>query len=154
MLSKSFVPLNKQQGALLVISMVMLLIMTILGLSAAGSSTLELRMASNSQDIATTLQAAESAVEATIEDVALLGQAINNSAGIKQSIQLDSNYNLADQPVSSEAQLAYQGYYHVGGNTLGELGAHYFEITGTGSMQGNVTTSTSQGVYLVIPNGG
>ena len=141
---------GKQCGAVLIISMVILLVMTVLGLAAAGSANMELRMAGNAQDMAATLQAAESAVEATLENEPVLVQAIDNASGATQAIRLNSKYNLASQPVASEAKVIYQGYYLVDGGTIGEVGAHFFEVTGTGSMAGNVTSAISQGVYLVM----
>lgn len=54
--------LRTQQGAALMISLVMLLVLTVLGVSALNTTTLEERMAMNSQEISRALQAAESAL--------------------------------------------------------------------------------------------
>ena len=148
---------GKQHGAILIVSLIILLVMTVLGLAATGSSNMELRMAGNNERINTTLQAAESAVEATINNINLLGQALNSSASINQSIRLNSAYDAASQPVKSEAEISYVGQGGVEGFSLGinnnNFVAHNFEVVGTGSMQGNVTSITSQGVYRVAPSG-
>lgn len=55
---------RRQQGAVLIMSMVFLLIMTMLGVSAFNSSTMEEKMSSNMRDRMVALQAAEVALEA------------------------------------------------------------------------------------------
>ncbi len=147
----------RQNGAVLIVSLIILLVMTVLGLAAAGSANMELRMAGNSERINTTLQAAESAVEATINNINLLGQALNSTTAIKQTIRLDSAYDAASQPVASAAEISYLGQGSIDGFSLGvnqnNFVAHNFEVKGTGSMQDNVTSVTSQGVYRVAPSG-
>ena len=147
-----------QNGTVLIVSLIILLVMTVLGLTAAGSASMELRMAGNSERINTTLQAAESAVEATINNVNLLGQALNSTTAINRTIRLNSAYDAASQPVESEAEISYVGQGSMDGFSLGvnqnNFVAHNFEVIGTGSMQDNVTSVTSQGVYRVAPSGG
>lgn len=50
---------NKQKGIALVISMIMLLMMTLLGISAMKTSMIEQKMAGNSRDVTIAFQAAE-----------------------------------------------------------------------------------------------
>jgi type IV pilus assembly protein PilX len=146
-----------QNGAVLIVSLIILLVMTVLGLAAAGSANMELRLAGNNERINTTLQAAESAVEATINNINLLGQALNSTTAINQTIRLNSAYDAANQPVESEADISYVGQGNMDGFSLGvnqnNFVAHNFEVIGRGSMQDNVTSVTSQGVYRVAPSG-
>jgi type IV pilus assembly protein PilX len=147
-----------QNGAVLIVSLIILLVMTVLGVAASGSANMELRMAGNNERINSTLQAAESAVEATINDVNLLGQALNSTTPVEQSIRLDSAYDADNQPVKSSAAISYVGQGSMDGYSLGinqnNFTAHNFEVTGTGSTQDHVTTVTSQGVFRVAPSGG
>lgn len=55
---------SKQQGAVLIISMVLLLVMSLIGLSSVVSSTLQEKMAGNSQQSALARYAAESGIRA------------------------------------------------------------------------------------------
>lgn len=55
---------SRQQGAVLIIAMVLLLVMSLIGLSSVVSSTLQEKMASNSQQRALSRYAAESALRA------------------------------------------------------------------------------------------
>ncbi|MCG6969683.1 MAG: hypothetical protein LJE85_07955 [Gammaproteobacteria bacterium] len=147
-----------QNGAVLIVSLIILLVMTVLGVAASGSANMELRMAGNNERINTTLQAAESAVEATINNVNLLGQALNSTTSINATIRLDSDYDVANQPVESVAEISYLGQGSMDGFSMGinqnNFVAHNFEVKGTGSMQDNVTSVTSQGVFRVAPSGG
>lgn len=55
---------NKQHGAALVISLLIMLVMTMLGLSMLNSTTMEVKMASNNQQRQIAYQAAETALKA------------------------------------------------------------------------------------------
>lgn len=53
---------GRQTGSVLIISLVILIVMTLIGITAMGSSTLQERMAGNSRDMAVSFQAAEAAL--------------------------------------------------------------------------------------------
>lgn len=64
----------RQQGAVLLISLVFLLLLTVIGLSAIQSSTLQERMAGNANDVNTAFQAAEAGIrqaEAILQQASL-----------------------------------------------------------------------------------
>lgn len=54
--------MNKQSGSALIVSLVILVVMTLIGITAMGSSSLQERMAGNSRDTALAFQAAEAAL--------------------------------------------------------------------------------------------
>ena len=65
---------SRQRGAVLLISLVFLLLLTVIGLSAIQSSTLQERMAGNANDINTAFQAAEAGIreaEAVLQQASL-----------------------------------------------------------------------------------
>ena len=55
---------DKQRGATLVIALVLLLILTILGVSTMSTATMEMRMAANSQYLENAFQLAETGIDA------------------------------------------------------------------------------------------
>jgi type IV pilus assembly protein PilX len=57
-------PINRQSGAVLVISLIMLLLLTMIGVSSSQNAGMEERMAGNSRDKNLAFQAAESALRA------------------------------------------------------------------------------------------
>ena len=62
---------HNQRGAALVMALAVLVLLTILGISAMKSSTLEYRMATSIQDKSTAFQAAESALSESMATVTL-----------------------------------------------------------------------------------
>ncbi len=62
-------PPSSQHGAALAVTMVMLVMLVILGVSAIRTSSLQERMAGGSERLATTFQGAESGITVALEDV-------------------------------------------------------------------------------------
>lgn len=60
--------LHRQQGVILVTSLVLLVVLTLIGLRLMTSSTLDERMAIASQEIATSVQIADSGIQALFND--------------------------------------------------------------------------------------
>lgn len=60
---------KSQQGVTLIIALVLLMVVSLLGMSAMRSTTLEEKMASNTQDQGLAFQAAEAALRAGIEQI-------------------------------------------------------------------------------------
>lgn len=58
----------KNQGAVLITTLSFLVLITLIGLTAMGSSTNELQLASNYEDRVTAIQVAQAAIDATISE--------------------------------------------------------------------------------------
>jgi len=69
---------RSQQGAALLVALVMVFMISVMGISVMRNSSLEHRMASNSIQSAVVFQAAESVVEMTLNDTASLTAAFDN----------------------------------------------------------------------------
>ncbi len=72
---------KRQDGAVLIFSIILLLVMTLLGLSSLNTSTLQERVAANSQDYSRTFQASESATAIEVTTL-IAGNGTNNRLGI------------------------------------------------------------------------
>ena len=75
-MNHAFTESNRQQGVALFISLVLLLVLTIIGVSAVQTTSLEVRMTGNEHNTMLAFQAAESALrdaEAQMETVVALG---------------------------------------------------------------------------------
>ena len=59
---------NRQQGAVLVMALVMLTVLTLIGVSSMSSSTLELKVAGNTQQHDIAFQAAQSVIDITASE--------------------------------------------------------------------------------------
>ncbi len=84
--------MKKQQGIVLVVALLILVVMTVLSVSMLSSSTLEERMASNLQSQNTTIQAAESCIRTTLMPT-------NESLRQIAAVVLDGNPNAVTTPV-------------------------------------------------------
>jgi type IV pilus assembly protein PilX len=72
-MKKEYVPAKKQAGAVLAISLIMLLLLTLIGTSGMSVTSLEEKMAGNMRDRNLAFQAAESALVAGEEEIAIKG---------------------------------------------------------------------------------
>jgi len=87
---------SNQRGAALVMALAVLVLLTILGISAMKGSTLEYRMATSIQDKSTAFQAAESALSESMASVTLNpNQATNYTYNGKSGVtaNVETKYN-------------------------------------------------------------
>lgn len=93
---------HSQRGVTLVIALVLLMVVSLLGLSAMRSTSLEEKMASNSQDQGLAFQAAEAALRAGIEQITTAentGFTDNCVSGYCTAADGDDDYGRWDDPV-------------------------------------------------------
>ncbi len=82
-------PISRNRGVALFVSLVLLLVLTIIGVSAVQTTTLETRMARNEHDSLLAFQAAESALrdaEAVVDGVVATAEFTDTGAGGKWTI--------------------------------------------------------------------
>jgi type IV pilus assembly protein PilX len=143
--------LQRQSGAVLIISLIILLVLTIIGVTAMRSATLEEKMAANSMNHNVTFHAAESAIENALDDTGSMVQAI--LSGDTVSVDLD----IGDSSITSSADITYLGSGIAFGFSLGQnssaFSSYRFDATGTASRSNNgANVSMSQGVRRIGPN--
>lgn len=138
---------QRQQGAVLIVSIIMLLIMTALALSSVSTSTVQRKMARNAQDYNRSFQASESAV------ANLLGQVVNgNLAALNEAMTKDPDPTapipyVVHADITSTSTVAYNGKVILsGGNSMDAdkntilLSGQRFEFRATSEL--GVTKST------------
>jgi len=141
---------RSERGVALLVALVLLIVITILAVSAMGTARLGLLMAGNTQYSLRAFQAAQSAIEARMAagglSTTLAGESrtypfTDATAGIQATATAVINYQTAtDVPA--------------GGWSLGAgYRAYHFQINATGTaLQGAVSNQT-QGFYIVGPGG-
>jgi uncharacterized iron-regulated membrane protein len=148
-LSRQSVRASKQQGAALVIGLILLLVLTILAVSGVVTSTLQLRMVGNQQQQERAFQAAE----VGIED-ALTSPILSTTTADVQP--------LTETPHSSDDQYRYRlefaGEASVGpgltGYSVGAgLTSYHFTVDSTGLSTGGAESRHVQGFYIIGPGG-
>lgn len=129
-----------QRGAVLIVSLLILLVMTVIGVSSMQSSTLEEKMASNSRDRNIGFQSAETAMreaEGYVEGLVTSG-GFTNTNGLYSAIEDEPDpYTIATWTATGSSRTATP--------PGGSAGAQYF-ITKAGTI-----VDQSQGGGLELP---
>ncbi len=144
-------PCARQRGAALAVALVFLVVLTIIGVTALRTTTLEERMAGNLQEHTRAFQAAEAGVARTISDVNNFssGQAVSLNAELTNpSVSAQDTYlSSASMSTSYLGQTAPTRSPKAWG--LGSAAFHHFDIESTGTTGRNAKVTVDQGVYLV-----
>lgn len=143
--------MKNEQGAVLIISLIVLLVLTLIGVAGMNSSVMQERMASNAQNSNRVFQAAESSATALTEllisgDLSLLQQAMQRTSKLSDegSIAIDSGNG-----ISAEYQARYLGEIIVNAGSSMDadesttlLKGYRFELRGSAEMLGTGAAST------------
>ena len=141
---------DAQSGAVLFVSMMLLLVMTLIGLATMGTARLEEKMSANSMNSNVSLHASESAVDAALLDVNNLVTALNSGA----TVTITPNFGVSS--MTAKAEITYKNSTRAAGfsfgNNQGTFSTYQFEALGTGEVPAaNAKTVTGHGVYRVGP---
>jgi len=143
---------RKQSGAALVIGLILLLVMTLLGVSGMNTATLELTMTSNKQYGENAFQAAETGIDST-----LAAGGFTTSGGpavIPQTVLANGDTYTTTTNFEGETPVPPRRF---GGFSLGVpsggFSAYHFRIDSTGTSQRNAQSQHAQGLFLIGPGG-
>ena len=140
---------KKQDGAALMVAMVMIFMLTIMGLSSMRNSNLDRRMTSNSVQSAITFQAAESSTELMLNDPENMNSALREK--VRKSPDLSS---VSELSVGVDFNYVGDGTatgYSLGTNSGGFISLR-FEALGTAMISNTQTESNVlQGAYRIVP---
>lgn len=96
----------RERGAALMVAMVMIFMLSVMGISAMRTSTLEKRMTTNAIQSSTTLQAAESATEQMLNSTEILRAAAEKRDTI---MRVETDVVRADIGLTSNSEIVYVG---------------------------------------------
>lgn len=146
-----FTPKN-QQGAALVIGLILLLIMTLLGVTGMNTASLELIMTSNEQFSENAFQAAEVGIERTLATGGFTTaggpSTVENDVGTGDSYVATTSYQVETAVPPRVGSAFSRGVAGSG------FAAYHFEVVSRGASQRNAISQHTQGLYLVGPGGG
>jgi type IV pilus assembly protein PilX len=138
---------REQQGAALVVGLILLVVLTILAVSGVFTANMELRMVRNTQSQERAFQAAEVAVEDALANPVLSSSAAFNQAttAVPNSPGDTYSYNLQ-----------FVGQTPLGTGTTGySIGsafqAYHFQIDATGNGPDSAVSNHTQSFYVVGP---
>ncbi len=142
-------PFNRsgQQGAALVVGLILLVVLTILAVSGVFTSTMELRMVRNSQNQEHAFQASEVAIEDALANPVLSTSAPFNQPTIAVPNSPGDTYSY---------QLQFVGQSPLGTGMTGySIGTafqtYHFQVDSTGNGPDNAVAQHTQSFYVVGP---
>ena len=139
---------QRQQGAALVVGLILLMVLTVLAVSGMNTSTLELTMAGNVQYHQNAFQAAETTIDIAMDS--------RNFSTLAPGILPTTALNATDY---GQAVTTFQGNTPVpdrafsSGEDTGAIAAFHFDIVAIGTSARNATSTHNQGFYVVGPGG-
>jgi type IV pilus assembly protein PilX len=142
-LTPSIAPHTAERGAALVVGLVMLLVLTVLGVSGMNTATLELVMANNTQSQQTAFQAAETAIDLAVGNGTYLTSVPTNflNGGSRSVMNCVTTTPVPDIAFSM-------------GAPSGSAQAYHFDIVAVGTGPRNATATHNQSFYVVGPGSG
>lgn len=136
----------RERGAALIVGLVLLLALTVLGVSGVRMASLDLRMASNNQSAQFAFQAAESGI-----DRALSGPVNSTTPETYTNVPVgDGTYTFDAEIVCAATTPVPEGIYSEGGGAR----AIHFDATATGRGPNNAVATLTQSVYIIGPSEG
>jgi type IV pilus assembly protein PilX len=140
-------PPFQQAGATLVVGLVLLLVLTVLGVSSMNTATMEVTMAGNMQFQQDSFQLAEDAIDLAIT------QRNFSTAGptfvpLANTPDKDRQAITTFQVTTPVPDLAFST-----GTSTGSIQAFHFDTLGVGHASRNATSTHTQSFYIVGPGG-
>jgi type IV pilus assembly protein PilX len=147
----------RQEGAALITALVMLVILTLLGLSSISTSTMEERMAANAQEINRAFQAASTGLEIAFTDET----AFDTSLTVESDGTADDKYVKSNTGVGGTGSYAYNAtsnYNSVfrqmtvpprGSGWDSSYGYYHFQLSSTGTTDSGASSTVNAGAYQI-----
>lgn len=148
-----------QRGAALVIGLILLLVLTVLGISGVVTAALELQMSGNTQFQERAFQAAEYGIEQAIN-----APNLSTANGYSNKLRVPASGANPTVPGSTSDDYSYSLYYDStagatpvpgGGYSLGTgLEAYHFVVESAGNSKRGAKDVHTQSFYILGPSGG
>ena len=145
---------HQERGVALIFVLVVLLITTIIGISAMNTTMLDTQVASNASETRTVFQAAETLLAAARNsDIALFSAAISGGPGNVTTLSIDPVVASGYSNTKLEAKLMYVGEGSVAfGSSIGKFKPQRFEVSAHVDRLGSgATANHEQGVSVLSP---
>ncbi len=138
---------RRQEGAALVVGLVMLMVLTLLAVSGMNTATLELQMAGNSQFAENAFQAADTGINRALA----IGGFNTALPVIAPMAVMPSGDTITSVTTFDTATPVPDGGYSMGTGT--GFQAFHFDIVSQGTAARGATATNTQSFYIVGPGG-
>jgi hypothetical protein len=141
---------TSQQGAALVVGLILMLVLTVLGISGMNTATLELVMANNTQSQQSAFQAAETGI-----DRAIGAPDFPTNAPVPFPLAPLGDGTYSTQSVMDCVTTTWvpDRSFSMGAGTAGAQ-AYHFDVVSVGTGPRNATATHNQSFYIVGPGSG
>lgn len=145
---------RREQGAILVIGLILLLVLTVLGISTMSTASLELNMAGNDQFSENAFQLSETGIDTTIT-------ALNNGTPVPPPLNpgvcpaFGAPVPVAPMNGAVAVRLCYQGDIPdiTGESSLGKIRQYHYVNQSVGTAQSQSRSFNHQGLFVRGPDG-
>ena len=142
---------SKQRGAVLVVGLILLMILTVLGISGMTTGTLELTMAGNAQFYQQAFQAAETGLALAIA-AGQFGAALDGAGIVLRPTTLgDGSASVQAITTFREATPIPDRAFSLGIGATGTVQAYHFDVVAEGTGPRNATSTHTQSFYVLGP---
>lgn len=136
---------GRQKGAVLVVSLIVLLVLTLMGIGGMNSSVMQERMASNAQNSNREFQAAESAIDSVMQDL-MAGTYTALQAAMNSASSISAPTTVTITGLTADVRTQYLGeIYMTNGDSMNAnedtpfLKGHRYQVIGQAEMTGSGT---------------
>jgi type IV pilus assembly protein PilX len=133
-------PRSRQTGATLIVGLILLLVLTVVGVSGMNTATMELTMAANTQYQQDAFQMAEDAIDIAI------GQRVYRANNQPTIVNWTGN---ADFDRRAETTWQENSNTMAPGSSIGVLNAFHFDVVAVGRGPRNAVATHTQSFYVV-----
>ncbi len=146
-----------QSGAVLVIALVLLLALTVLGVSTMSTARMELRMAANDQFLENAFQLAETGLDTILAQLNSGAAAIPAAAVVNACDAALAPVTVADLRGTYQTQLCFIGdapdFEAASGSSFGKVRAFHFQNDSQGLSQSSANSMNHMGMKVLGPGG-
>lgn len=149
---------GQQKGAVLIVALVLLTVLTFIAVTALNTSGMEEKMAGNTQESHRSFQTAETGLATTFSDPSLFVLTENAAlagcaadAGTQLDLADVGDYS-ADGTVCTTF-IQWTPPPRGSGYSVSSFSAAHFEMTSTGTTDSQATTVLAAGAYQIAPGG-
>lgn len=139
-----FIPIRAQRGAALIMALVILLVLTVLGISALTTTTLEEKMSGNTQETTRAFEAAESGVNSALGTAGVL----NLNASTVNDFTYGGFTNARAKVTSKFIQYSPPKR---GSGYSAQMRSANFAIESEGKTNANAISTVNQGIGQIMP---
>ena len=153
-------PVNRshQQGAILIVALVLLTVLTFIAVTALNTSGMEQKMAGNTQESHRSFQTAETGLANTFADSALFVLTEDDAlagcpGGAGTQLDLEDVGDYSADGIVCTSFLMWTAPPRGSGYSVSSFSAAHFEMTSTGTTESQATTILAAGAYQIAPGG-